>query len=218
MRIIVIGASRLGTALVEKLLEGGHDVVLVDRSRERLDAVSDRLDCGFIEGDGTLPQTLRNAYGDHADALMLMTSHDDVNILAAVVGRSIGFERVVVQIVQSQLLEVCEELGFDDVVTPHTTVAASIVHSLEHEAEVWSQLGIMEGVQFTAYCVPKSLVGKTMAEIELPEGARAVAVARAGGDPVLDPNAKIEEGDDMLIAASNAAEDKLQAIFAPEED
>ena len=135
MRIVVIGGSRLGVALVEKLLENGHEVVLVDESRERLDEVAERLDAGFIVGDGTLPQTLRDAYGDGADALLLMTNQDDVNILGAVVGRSIGFPRIVVQIVREQLLSVCEELGLDDVVTPHGTVARSIVQSLETPEE-----------------------------------------------------------------------------------
>ncbi len=215
MRIIVIGGSRLGVAVVNKLLDGGHDVVLVDRSRDRLDDISDRLDCGFIEGDGTLPQTLRDAYGDGADALMLMTNHDDVNILAAVVGRSIGFERVVLQIVQAQLLEICEELGFDDVFTPHTTVASSIVHSLENEERVWSQLGTVEGVNFASYDIRSDMVGKSLEDLDLPQNARAVGIMRSDGDAILDADVPMQEGDAVLIAAGDDAGEKLREIFAP---
>ena len=60
MRIVIVGASGLGLALAREMLENQHDVVLVDQSREKLDSVSERLDCGFIEGDGTLPQILRD--------------------------------------------------------------------------------------------------------------------------------------------------------------
>ncbi len=218
MRIIVIGGSRLGVAVVGNLLENGHDVILVDRDRARLDEISDRLDCGFIEGDGTLPQTLRDAYGDGADALMLMTNHDDVNILAAVVGRSIGFERVMLQIVQAQLLDVCEELGFDDVVTPHTTVASSIVHSLENRERVWSQLGIVEGVHFTTYPVPERMIGQTLAELDLPKSARAFAISRGSEDAILDPDTPLEEGDQVLVAAANNVRDGLHDVFSSEEE
>ncbi|MGK7651002.1 MULTISPECIES: potassium channel family protein [unclassified Roseovarius] len=218
MRIIVIGASRLGEAVVSQLLDNGHNIVLVDRSRERLDDVSDRLDCGFIEGDGTLPRTLRDAYGDGADALMLMTNQDDVNILAAVVGQSIGFQRVVLQIVQSQLLEVCEELGFEDVVTPHTTVASSIAHSLENEERVWSQLGIIEGVHFTTYPVPEELVGKTLDELDMPRSARAVAIARTEEDAILDADEKLKEGDKVLVAAGSNVGEGLRKMFGAQED
>ncbi|MFD0857886.1 potassium channel family protein [Roseovarius aquimarinus] len=218
MRIIVIGASRLGVAVVGRLLDDGHDVVIVDRSRERLDEISDRLDCGFIEGDGTLPQTLRDAFGDGADALMVMTNHDDVNILAAVVGRSIGFERVVLQIVQAQLLNVCEELGFDDVVTPHTTVASSIVRSLESSGRVWSQLGIIEDVHFGMYKVPTDLEGRTMGDLDLPPGARAVAIEREDTPPILSAEEEFRSGDRLLVAAGEDTGDALREIFGAQEE
>ncbi len=218
MRIIVIGASRLGVALVDELLKCNHDVVLVDHSRERLDMLSDKLDCGFIEGDGTLPQTLRDAYGDSADALMLMTNHDDVNILGAVVGRSIGYDRIVLQIVRAQLLDVCEELGFDEVVTPHATVAGSIVHSLENHERVWSQLSIADGLHFATYSVPSSMTEQTLGSLELPEGSRAVAVLRDGDDAILTPDTSLQEGDEVLVAAGQDVRDGLRALFSPDDD
>ncbi len=131
MRIIVVGGSRFGIATLKHLLDKGHEAVLVDESRERLDDISDDVECGLIHGDGTLPSILREAMGDGADALMMLTNHDEANILGAAVGRSIGIERVVVQIIQTQLLPICEELGLEEVVMPHETVARSIVSSLE---------------------------------------------------------------------------------------
>jgi trk system potassium uptake protein TrkA len=213
MRIVIIGGSRLGVALAERLAEGSHDVVLVDRSREKLDELSERLDCGFIEGDGTLPQILRDAYGDGADALMPMTNHDDVNILSAVVGRSIGFERIVLQIVRAQLLDICEELGLEDVVTPHVTVAGSIVQSLENDERVWSELSAVEGVQFTTYAVPDELVGRNLSELELPEVARAVAITREGKEATVNPATEMRAGDHILVAATEDVRKELQQIF-----
>lgn len=216
MRIVVIGGSRLGVALVEELLQGRHDVVLVDQSREHLDNLADRLDCGFIEGDGTLPQILRDAYGDGADALALMTNHDDVNILGAVVGRSIGFERIVLQIVRAQLLDVCEELGFEDVVTPHVTVAGSIVQSLENQERVWSQLSIVDGVHFANYEVRSDHVGQTLGSLDLPSGARLVAVSREGDEVRVDPDTELRAGDKILVAVVRDVRDALQDLFNPD--
>lgn len=99
---------------------------------------------------------------------MLMTNHDDVNILGAVVGRSIGYERVVLQIVRSELLEVCEELGFDDVITPHATVARSIVRSIENHSKVWSQLDIAEGLHFASYKLNSHFSNKRLDAVDLP--------------------------------------------------
>ena len=59
MRIVILGASRFGTAIAETLMEAQHEVVVIDRSRERLEALAERLDCGMLTGDGTMPSPLR---------------------------------------------------------------------------------------------------------------------------------------------------------------
>lgn len=136
MRIIVVGASRFGLATLRQLTEKGHEAVLVDRNRDRLDTISDQVECGLIHGDGTLPSILREAMGDGADVLMMLTNQEEANILGAAVGRSVGFERVVVEIIRTELLPICDELGLDEVVTPHETVARSVVAALEEGGSV----------------------------------------------------------------------------------
>ena len=213
MRIVVTGASRLGVAIVSRLLESDHDVVLVDISRARLDEIAERIDCGFIEGDGTLPQTLRDAFGDGAEVLMMMTNQDDVNILGSVVGRSIGFERVILQIVRSELLDVCEELGFDEVVTPHITVARSIVSSIEGDYDIEPDNGATEDLHFATYPVPEGLQGETFGGLQLPDGARAVAVLRPEDEKSVDPDLTLEKGFELVIATLPGADDQLKEMF-----
>ncbi len=213
MRIVIVGASGLGLALAREMLENQHDVVLVDQSREKLDSVSERLDCGFIEGDGTLPQILRDAYGDSADALILLTNHDDVNILAAVVGRSIGYERVILQIGRSELMDVCEELGFDEIVTPHATVARSISRSIKSHSRVWAQIESAEGLEFGSYIVPEECDGETLGGIDLPKGARAVARLRDDETAQTGAETTLAHGDRLLVAAIPDVRAKLDKMF-----
>jgi trk system potassium uptake protein TrkA len=104
-------ADRVPTA--HQLVEDGHEVVLIDIDRDRLDELADGLDCAMNRGDGTLPSPLRDAYGDGSDALVALTNVDDVNIVATMVGRAVGFDRVIPQTVRSELLSVVEELDLD---------------------------------------------------------------------------------------------------------
>ncbi|MGR3502553.1 potassium channel family protein [Pseudaestuariivita sp.] len=214
MRIVVVGASRLGRATIKALLEKGHDAVLVDKSAERLDAMADELDCGMIEGDGTFPQILTDAFGDGADGLLLMTNHDDVNILAAVVGRSIGYERVTLQIVRPELLSICEELGLEDIVTPHVTVSQSIIRSLEDDADVWTQLDATDDLHFGRYDVPADLDGQTLGALDLPGNARAVAVLEDGKQASTDPDTSLAEGQTIVIATSQDHRGALDEVFS----
>ncbi len=214
MRLVVVGGSRFGRATIHRLLEAGHQVVLVDRSREQLELLSDVLDCGLIEGDGTLPTVLRDAFGDGADALMLLTNHDDVNILGALVGRSVGFPRVILQIVRAELLDVTDELGLSEVITPHETVAQSIVSALEDESDVVSQLRLHKDLRIVTYTVPRRMNETAIGELGLPPQSRAIARIRGEDEELVERQTVLHEGDNLMIAASRPAIAKLEDMFS----
>lgn len=218
MRIVIVGASRFGVATAEQLGEAGHEVVLVDTDGERLERLAETLDCGMLEGDGSLPSVQRDAYGDGADALLLLTNVDDVNILAALVGRSVGFPRVVPQIVRRQLLAVCEELGLENLITPHATVARAIVRSLEEGRSSALDLSTHSSFDVLGYRVGADQDGCTVAELHLPEGARAIAVTRAGETILLTETTRLARGDTLIAAVAGEAQEEMDARFDSDGD
>ncbi|MEO1779726.1 MAG: NAD-binding protein, partial [Pseudomonadota bacterium] len=136
MRVIILGASRFGAAIAERLIEADHEVVLIDKDRDRLQKLAETVDCGMVEGDGTLPSVLRDVFRDEDDAFIAVTNASDDNILASVVARSVGFGRVIPQITSMELMDVCEELDLTEAINPHATVAESICTGLEDRTEV----------------------------------------------------------------------------------
>ncbi|MGB0497444.1 MAG: potassium channel family protein [Rubricella sp.] len=218
MRIVIVGASRFGVATAKKLVSDGNEVVLVDENRDRLDRVADQLDCGLVHGDGTLPSTLRDAYSDGCDALITLTNESNANILAATVGRSIGYRRVIPQIVEPELLSVCEELGLDDVITPHETVAESIVVSLKqsHGSDPGLRLsGALRGVSLS---VPERLAGKTMKELDLPEGTLAIAHSRDGDESLPSDDLKLKKNDVVMFVTRAEKVETLAEYFRSSRD
>jgi trk system potassium uptake protein TrkA len=213
MRIVIVGASRFGIATAEQLVDAGHEVVMVDRDGERLAELSEDLDIGFLEGDGSLPSVLRNAKGDGADALILLTNVDDVNILAALVGKSVGFPKVVPQIVRRQLLAVCEELGLDNLITPHATVARSIVRTLESHHDASLDLRARRGFDVLGYRVGADCDGKQVSELDLPEETRVIALTRNEEDRLIDPDTVLQQGDLLIVAVAPDAQDRMDEIF-----
>jgi trk system potassium uptake protein TrkA len=53
MRVLIVGAGQVGTAVSESL-HSDHDVTVVDLDAERLNALSYRYDILTIVGDGTV--------------------------------------------------------------------------------------------------------------------------------------------------------------------
>lgn len=214
MRIVIVGASRFGVATAEQLADAGHEVVMVDRDGARLAELSEDLDIGLLEGDGSLPSVLRDAMGDGADALILLTNVDDVNILAALVGKSVGYPRVVPQIVRRQLLAVCEELGLENLITPHATVARSIVRTLESRHDAALDLRARRGFDVLGYRVGAAHAGQRIDALDLPAEARVIALTRQEEDRLVDPGTELEAGDQLIVAVAAEAQQRMDEIFA----
>ncbi len=218
MRIVIVGASRFGIATATQLTEAGHEVVLIDRDADKLSELSEEVDAGFLEGDGSLPSVLRDAYGDGADALVLLTNVDDVNILAALVGRSVGYPKVVPQIVRKELLAVCEELGLENLITPHATVARSIARTLVSDNDAALDLRSHEGFDVLGYRVGAGKAGIRLGDLDLPEAARAIAVSRGEGDKLVTSDSRLEKGDTLIVAVAAEARDGMDRLFPSEEE
>ena len=122
MRAVFIGASSLSVMTAEILLKRGHEVVIVECNKDRIDELSKNLDCGFVHGDGTTPAIQRETDPAHSDFLFCLASNDQVNIIASLVGRSLGFPRVVTKIVNPEFEHICLELGLEETIIPAGTM------------------------------------------------------------------------------------------------
>lgn len=200
MRVVIVGASVLGEAAARKLIDGGHDVVMVDRDRGRLEELAESHDCGVIHGDGTLPSVLREAGGEDFDALLALTRSDEVNILCAMVGRAVGYACVVPKIVQPELRPICDELELADMITPHETVAADLLDRLEGRRGGGAREPHLSGeLRLVSHLVSGALAGLRADELDFGRSARLVAVERGEETVIPRDDAVFEEADTLVF-------------------
>ena len=86
MRVIVVGGGLVGSTLAEKLAGDGHDVVLVEQSRELIVDLNENLDVQTIRGNGATIPVLMRAGIENADLLLATTDSDEANMVVALVG------------------------------------------------------------------------------------------------------------------------------------
>ncbi|HKK92476.1 MAG TPA: NAD-binding protein, partial [Longimicrobiales bacterium] len=122
MRIVVIGTSSAAVDMIDLLVGRGHDVIVVESDPERIEDLEDSLDVSFLQGDATRPEVLRETDPEGSDVLIALTGEDQDNILACLVGRSLGFPRVIPRIDSRDFEELCQELGLDEAVVPDRTI------------------------------------------------------------------------------------------------
>ena len=79
MKIVIVGAGRVGYAIAEQLLTEGHDITVVESDPERAAYISSTLDVIVVEGRANVDQ-LRIA--NVADAALLIAATGTVLALS----------------------------------------------------------------------------------------------------------------------------------------
>ena len=77
MYLIIVGCSDVGYHLTKALLASGHEVVVIEKSRDRCQLLNDELGSVAMQGDGTEEHVLRQAGVTRADVLVAVTGRDE---------------------------------------------------------------------------------------------------------------------------------------------
>jgi trk system potassium uptake protein TrkA len=82
VKIIILGAGRVGSSVAESLVSEANDITVIDTDAARVSELQGRFDLRGLVGYATLPSVLREAGADDADLLIAVTSTDETNLVA----------------------------------------------------------------------------------------------------------------------------------------
>jgi trk system potassium uptake protein TrkA len=217
MRIGLIGSTALAVSTARRLLKRGHEVVIVEARKERIDQLADDLDCGFLHGDGTRPSIQRELGPENTDVLYCLTDNDQDNILAALVGRSLGFERVVPKILEPDYEPICTELGLTDTIVPDETIARHLADNLEGK-NIMELSSLLRGdVRFFPVAIGDDGPGAVQ-DLELPKKTRAICIYRGDDFLLPDDETRLRDGDQVLLITSSEQLPRLKERWGSGEE
>jgi trk system potassium uptake protein TrkA len=81
MRIVVVGAGRVGFSLCQRLTQENHNISLIEANEERARYASNRIDCRVIHDEGNNIRALEEADIARAEALVCVTNSDELNMI-----------------------------------------------------------------------------------------------------------------------------------------
>ncbi|MEQ8403996.1 MAG: NAD-binding protein [Oceanicaulis sp.] len=128
MRIVITGLTAMSLEAARAFAKRGDDVILIDPDQETFEEVADDLDVAFIKGDGARPDVLAQANPGKVDVMYALCEDDKDNIIAALVAKAAGIERVIPKIEDRTYHPICDEIGLTDRVDPAHAIAKALVH------------------------------------------------------------------------------------------
>ena len=87
MYIIVVGGGKIGYHLARALLAEGHEVLVIERDRSRVEFICGELGGICLLGDGCEAAVLAEAGTSRADMLIAVTGDDEDNLVACQVAK-----------------------------------------------------------------------------------------------------------------------------------
>ena len=229
MRIIILGAGRVGESVAENLTSERNDITVVDRDLQRLRELEERLDLRGVAGDGTQPSVLRRAGAQDADMLIACASLDETNLVACKIAHDVfSIPSTIARLRSSELKEgdpLLERTGFavDHVICPEE----SVVRYIEKLIAFPEALQVLEFAAGRALLVavraaPGSpVVNHSIGEFRqlFPEAPmRVVALYRQDQEIGCHPATRVQAGDEIfLLADSQRIRQVLRAMHRSDE-
>ena len=138
MKILIVGAGKVGATLAAYLSQEDHDITIVDNNDAAIHRASDTLDVMCIKGPGAAPSVLREAGAAEADLVLATTNMDEVNMLYALTAKRLGAKYTIARIrdvaYTDDLASLRRDLNIDSVINPEYSTALEISRLLRFPA------------------------------------------------------------------------------------
>lgn len=216
MRLVVVGAGRVGLALVEVASEDGEKVIAVDRSPERVQRLRRRFGhVRVLEGDATDEAVLREAIEPGADALVAATPDDPTNLMVCALARRLGVPNVVARVSEEEAEPLFADVGATAVKNPSHLTAEHLYHAFEVPGvRTFMPVGQDAEVVTLVVGARSPLVGKSVREADFPRGALLIAINRGGKVTVPTADSTLHGGDALTLVSPTRGVEALVGRLA----
>jgi trk system potassium uptake protein TrkA len=219
MYVIVAGAGKVGWNLARELLEKGHEVTAIENNRRRYLTVEQELEHNIQYGDASELWVLERSGIQRADLVIAVTGDDEDNMLICQVARDkYMVERIIARVNNPRNRQHFDLLG----IKPSVSATDLILRLIEHEVPEYGLVHLLDLPEERLEIIEMLLsedsqvVGKTVGDLELPEGSLLISVLREGRGFVPGPDTVLEAGDEVLAVLDPGREDDLKAFFGPD--
>jgi trk system potassium uptake protein TrkA len=214
MRTVFIGAGKVSIETAKALIKKGHEVVIIETNKTKIDELSKDMDCSFLQGDGSHPNLLREVNPEQTDFLFCLTNSDQVNVIASLVGRSLGFNRVVTSIGDPQFEGICHELGLKDTIIPSRTISRYLEDMVGGGENVELFTVIKDEARFFTL-IAKEQEAVAAKDLKLPADAKVICYYRDGKFSHADEETTFRIGDEIVILTHSKNMPVLQERWQP---
>ena len=219
MKIILIGGNKLAYFLAKQFASKNYYTTIINADLEEATILSRSLKATVIHGQGSDPTTLGEAGALQADVVLSLTTQDEDNLIACQIAqKEYGVPRTIALVNDPENQQIFEKLGIT-VAFSATQIIASLIEQQTASGDIQNLLPIAEGkVNVTEIALEQEnpVVGKTIDELQLPNGTLIACILRQGEVIVPSGENNLQALDRLVVIGQPESYGQLMRLLCSE--
>ena len=211
MKIIVLGAGKVGKTLIKHMSNEDHDIIVVDQNATKVEEVVNQFDVIGVVGNGGSYDILMEAGAQDANLIICVTASDELNILAGLMAKKMGTRHTIARVrnpdYSSQRDFMRNQLGFSMIVNPELETASEIRRVLSFPSAVKVDTFSRGKVELAEFFVEdhSRLNGVELSQLHKITKTNILVCAVSHNEDVIIPdgNYAIKPGDHLYITGTH---------------
>lgn len=195
----VIGLGNFGAFVAKKLIDEGLDVIAIDNTESKVEYLSEFTDNAIIL-DSTNIRALKEAGIVNLDVVIVSIGENiEASILTVMALKDLGNRTIIAKAINHVHGEILSKIGAFKVIFPEKIAGGKLVKDIIGDL-TFDKIDFSNSVKILKLLITKSLVGKTVKEIEQKyEGIKLIGY-KLNGNWLLDLNDELELQADTMVA------------------
>ncbi len=205
MKVLIVGAGKLGYKLAESLSSRNVQITIMDSDHEITDRLNDQLDALVVRASGIQIDVLKELDIHTYDLTIAVTDSDETNIIICSFSKKLGCKKAVARVRNP---EYAQNIGFvksamdiDYIINPELATAKEIIRYLfESTSFYWADFadGRVVMTDFNAWDLP-GFVGSKIMDLENTNDMLITSINRNGEIIIPDGSSTILEHDIVYV-------------------
>ncbi|EWT07265.1 potassium transporter TrkA [Intrasporangium chromatireducens Q5-1] len=219
MRVVIAGAGSVGRSIARELLASGHQVLLIDKDADDVQA-SRVPEASWLLADACELSALEEARLEESEVVVAATGDDKANLVVSLLAKTeFGVPRTVARVNNPKNEWMFDESWGVDVAVSTPRLMTALI---EEAVSIGDLVRIFEFQQGQASMVEITLpdrsefVGRRIGDVTWPEDTVLVAIIRSQRPFAPTTDDAMEAGDELLFITTSDQESQLQRLLAPD--
>jgi trk system potassium uptake protein TrkA len=214
-RAVILGGTSIAALTAERLIEVGHDVILVERDPDRCTALARTSRALVLRGDPADADVLERLDLGPNDAVLGLSGYDQVNLMGCVVSKAMGAGATIARFGKARLARLLKDVGVDAIVSSRVAAADAILRFVRRD----QILSVATFKDTDAELIEIELrsgspaEGRTVAELDMTEGTVLGGVVRSGTAMIPTGDTRLAAGDQAVVFSERRVIDKAEEMF-----